>query len=91
MDEDDIFMTLTLTLTQGWRNVPAHIELHADWSSDPPGELHPRRTPAGGGKVLRASWSVLANKKVLATPLWPTFILLRTCVISGGASHRPFP
>ena len=59
---------LIIILSQGWRNVPTHIKLHADRASDPPGELHPRRTPAGGGKVLRASWSVLANKKSSSHP-----------------------
>ena len=59
---------LIIFLSQGWRNVPAHIKLHADRASDPPGELHPRRTPAGGGKVLRASWSVQANKKRSSHP-----------------------
>ena len=44
---------------QRWRNVPAHLKLYADWPSDPPRELHQCGTLAGGGKVLRASWSVL--------------------------------
>ena len=51
---------LHILFLQRWRNVPAHLKLHADWSSDPPRELHQCGTLAGGGKVLRASWSVLS-------------------------------
>ena len=53
----NIFISSSL---QRWRNVPAHLKLYADWPSNPPRELHQRGTLAGGGKVLRASWSVLS-------------------------------
>ena len=48
-------ISIIKTLPQRWRNVPAHLKLHADRSSAPPRELHPRGAPAGGGQVLRAS------------------------------------
>ena len=48
-------ISIIKTLPQRWRNVPAHLKLHADRSSTPPRELHLRGAPAGGGQVLRAS------------------------------------
>ena len=52
---NDFTISIIKTLPQRWRNVPAHLKLHADRSSAPPWELHPRGAPAGGGQVLRAS------------------------------------
>ena len=47
-----------LSLCQRWRHVPPHPQLHENRPPNPPGELHQRRAPAGGGQVLRASRSV---------------------------------
>ena len=86
-------ISIIKTLPQRWRNVPAHLKLHADRSSAPPRELHPRGAPAGGGQVLRASrWLASHHHWV---PRWHlvtivtifTLIPQNLCHIWRGCAH----
>ena len=78
---------------QRWRNVPAHLKLHADRSSNPPRELHQCGTLAGGGKVLRASWSVLSSTLLSACDqhLYPSELVSYLEGLQRGASQRISP